>query len=204
MHQNRVEDPELTELGQKQAKALAAYVAMKLNITHLYTSLMVRSVATADAVRQRVNLQCVAWPEVHECMGIFLRNEKTGVMKGLPGKARSFFESQFPHLKLPDNLNEDGWWNRPVETKDQWAIRARSFLIELKRRHPDENHRLAIITHGDFYREILRTLLGITQTSTVFFQFSNTAILNIEFSEGSIKIKYLNRIDHLLATDLPS
>jgi 2,3-bisphosphoglycerate-dependent phosphoglycerate mutase len=52
----RVEDPELTSLGVRQARILADYLAegsdrdREYGFTHLYTSLMVRSVATATAV----------------------------------------------------------------------------------------------------------------------------------------------------------
>ena len=196
-NRDRVEDPELTELGRKQAEALAAYVSRELTFTHLYTSLMVRAVATADAIGGRMQISPVAWPELHECMGIFLRNEDTGALEGQAGKNRAFFESLFPALVLPDSLNEHGWWNRPAETRDQWVQRARSFVTELKTRHSGAKDCVAIVTHGDFYREILCALFALPSDSDLWFRLDNTGISGIDFEDDRIKVSYLNRIDHL-------
>jgi broad specificity phosphatase PhoE len=134
---------------------------------------------------------------VHECNGIFLRNEETGDMVGQPGKPRSFFEKRFPGLTLPDDLDERGWWNRPVETPDQWVARSRRFLAELRRRHVAQDDRVAVVTHGDFYRQVVSELFDMSAVSGIHFRLSNTAVSRIDIVGDRTDVHFLNRTDHL-------
>lgn len=199
----RVEDPELTPLGGRQARILAEYLAGnsgrngEYRFTHLYTSLMIRSVATATAVSLKCDLQPVAWIEVHERMGIFLEDEQTGERIGRPGKNRSFFQEHYPDLLLPDSLNEHGWWNRPAETEEQWRQRAGDFLAELYKRHGHSEDRVAIVTHGGFYHEVLSALAGASNQTDVWFTMHNTGISRIDFHPGQVSLIYHNRLEHL-------
>jgi 2,3-bisphosphoglycerate-dependent phosphoglycerate mutase len=199
----RVEDPELTPLGGRQARILAEYLAKdggrdgEFGFTHLYTSLMVRSVATAAAVSLKCDLQPAAWPEVHERMGIFLEDEQTGELIGRPGKSRSYFQEHYPDLLLPDSLNEHGWWNRPAETEEQWRQRARDFLAELSKRHGNSEDRVAIVTHGGFYHEVLSALAGDSKQSGVWFTMHNTGITRIDFHSDHASLIYHNRLERL-------
>lgn len=107
----RVEDPELTALGRRQARRLADCLADgagpdKQNPgagspSHLYTSLMVRSVATAATVAQATGLTPVACTDLHEVGGVYLQDDNTDELKGRPGKPRSYFAEHFPELVLP-------------------------------------------------------------------------------------------------------
>ena len=86
----RSPDPELTPAGQAQAEHLAAFTSRScrpdgedprndrgFGFTHLYTSLMVRSVKTAYPVAQATGLKPVAWDIIHEEGGIFQGDETT-------------------------------------------------------------------------------------------------------------------------------
>lgn len=199
----RVEDPELTALGVRQAEVLSEYLAgstaagREFRFTHLYCSLMVRAVATAAAVSRTCNLPPVAWPEVHEQLGIFLADEQTGELVGRPGKSRSYFEQHYPDLQLPDSLNEHGWWNRPVETQAEWQKRARDFLAELGRRHGTGEDTVAVITHGGFYHEVILALTGGAGTDGLWFSMHNTGITRIDFHPAHTSVVYHNRLEHL-------
>ncbi|UCF97435.1 MAG: histidine phosphatase family protein [Spirochaetaceae bacterium] len=203
----RVEDPELTSLGIEQARILADYVAEhnggEFRFTHLYSSLMVRAVATATAVARSCNLRVVAWPEVHEWMGIYLEDEQTGELIGRPGKSRSYFEKHYPDLLLPDSLNEHGWWNRPAEIEIEWKLRAAEFLAELRGRHGNGEDRVAVVTHGGFYHEVLSALTGGSGTNNanmpdrVWFTMHNTGITRIDFRPTHTAVIYHNRLEHL-------
>ena len=99
--EGRSHDPELTEVGRKQAEALAQFLCCTapqspanqfdeqnlagFGITHLYTSLMVRAVATATTVARALKLPVVAWEELHETGGIYHQDEQTGERAGRPG-----------------------------------------------------------------------------------------------------------------------
>jgi len=199
----RVEDPELTRLGNRQAEVLSEYLADpnvsggEFRFTHLYSSLMVRAVATATAVSRTCDLPLVAWPEVHEQLGVFLADEQTGELIGRPGKNRSYFRKHYPDLRLPASLNEHGWWNRPVETEADWKQRAGDFLIELQRRHGSGEDRVAVITHGGFYHEVILALAGGTGRDGLWFTMHNTGITRIDFHPTHISVIYHNRLEHL-------
>jgi 2,3-bisphosphoglycerate-dependent phosphoglycerate mutase len=198
----RVEDPELTPLGREQAGILARYIAERngeFGFTHLYSSLMVRAVATATAVSESCGLAAVAWPEVHEQMGIFLQDETTGQFIGRPGKSRCYFEEHYPELRLPETLNEHGWWNRPVETAAQWTQRAAEFVSELRRRHGESEDRVAVVTHGGFSHVVLATLTGGAGSDGLWFSMHNTGISRIDFRPTHTAIVYHNRLEHLPA-----
>jgi len=195
----RVEDPELTPLGVRQARILAEYLAGdgEYGFTHLYTSLMIRSVATATAVSLKCDLEAVAWPEVHERMGIFLEDERTGELIGRPGKTRSYFREHYPDLLLPGSLNEHGWWNRAVESEEQWRQRARDFLAELNKRHGHSEDRVAAVTHGGFSHEVMIALAGGCEQTGVWFTMHNTGITRVDFHSEQASLIYHNRLEHL-------
>jgi 2,3-bisphosphoglycerate-dependent phosphoglycerate mutase len=199
----RVDDPELTPLSVEQARILGQYLAERggrdgeYRFTQLYSSLMVRALATPTAVSRACSLAVFAWPEVHERMGVFLEDERSGELIGRPGKTRSYFEKHYPGLLLPDSLNEYGWWNRPAEIEFQWKERARNFLSELRRRHGSGDDRVAIVTHGGFYHEILVALTGGSGQNGIWFTLHNTGITRIDFRRTHTAVVYHNRLEHL-------
>ena len=82
----RAFDPELTDLGRRQAECLAEYMSVWKTstdplihpLTHLYTSPMLRAVTTGLPSAQALGLPLVAWKDLHEGGGLFLLDEETG------------------------------------------------------------------------------------------------------------------------------
>ena len=233
-YSGRSEDPDLTELGVRQAEKLAEFVsggremgfpgkpeptADGLGLTHLYTSLMLRAISTAQHIARQTGLPLMAWRDLHEGGGIYQFDPETGEPTGLPGKPRSYFSGRFPELELPEELDETGWWNRPYESRRERQVRAQGVLTELLRRHGSHGHRVGLISHGGFYNHFLSALLNLqdggAQPSpeaiqseidenmilgsdyTIWFSLSNTAITRIDFEPGDVRIRYQNRVDHL-------
>ncbi|MBN1933602.1 MAG: histidine phosphatase family protein [Anaerolineae bacterium] len=232
----RVEDPELTEIGHRQARLVAQFLAcsdvsnpdgegqaqdsgnshgplhsathpMNLSsprnlghfgITHLYTSLMIRSVQTGTAISEALGLPLVAWLDAHETGGIFLEDSQTGEKQGLPGHNRAYFERYFPHLVLPDSLGEQGWWNRPFEDYEQRPTRAKRFVQDLLARHGGSDDRVAVVSHGAFYNYMVWAILGLNRECGIWFAMNNTALTRIDFGE-EVRIAYTNRADFLPA-----
>ncbi|NLG71432.1 MAG: histidine phosphatase family protein [Chloroflexi bacterium] len=208
---NRTSDPKLTELGHRQAEKLAEFLCSgepiggypyeeKIkgsDLTHLYCSLMVRAVQTGAKVSQALGLTLEAWPDIHEEGGIYLEDKETGELIGLPGSDRAFFAQNFPELKLPDDLPEGGWYNRPFEPLEARVPRARRFLEDLLKRHGGTNDRVAIISHGGFYNRLIDALLGLEKRDGIWFQLYNVGMTWIRFFDGGIDIAYMNRIDYL-------
>lgn len=212
-------DPALTELGMDQACHVAEFLKemqpltnpnewniqnrFGFGLTHIYTSLMERAVHTAAFTAQALGVPFAAWEDIHESGGIFGRDgdEKD---RGLPGRARAYFEEHFPQLSLPDHLDGNGWWNcRPFETEEQCRVRAEKFLADLLARHGDKEgqpeHRIAIFSHGGFFVHLISVILGLpwTETPQPWFMLNNCAISRFDFRGNQAAIAYLNRTDHL-------
>lgn len=204
-------DPELTELGHRQAKHLAEHVACtngelprrdfinrsSFNLTHLYTSLMVRAIATGSYVAAALNLPLIAWEDLHEGGGIFVIDPETGTRIGQPGKTRSELAARYPRLALAQPTADSGWWNRPHEPAEQQAQRAQRFVQELRERHGGTADRVAVISHGGFYNSVLAELLSVQADNDVWFGINNTGITRFNFEVEAIGLAYANRLEHL-------
>jgi 2,3-bisphosphoglycerate-dependent phosphoglycerate mutase len=207
----RSDDPELTVTGQQQARVLAQYLRSAtedakrsdnenvagFGFTHLYTSLMVRAVATGTAIASALDLPLVAWEDVHERGGIYLGDEATGERVGQPGKNRAYFIDHYPDLRLPDSLGSAGWWNRDSEEPEMASVRAQRFLHDLLERHGDSDDRVAVVSHGGFYNSLMAELLALPERDGYWFALNNAAISRIDINPNGIGLVYLNRVDFL-------
>jgi 2,3-bisphosphoglycerate-dependent phosphoglycerate mutase len=208
----RNEDPDLTETGKQQARLLADFIRAKdvesvnneqarkrdyFGFTHLYTSLMLRSVQTGTVISEAVNMPLNAWPEIHETGGIYLDDPESGKPRGQPGKTRLFFQKNYQKLVLPESLAGEGWYNRPYEIETEWQPRAKKVLQTLLDRHGQTDARVAIISHGGFYVELMRAIFEVKEDKMWFTMF-NTGVSRIDFDpDGSVNLIYHNRTDHL-------
>ncbi len=209
----RDHDPEITELGKQQARLLADELSRPLSpavlngfdpqnragygLTHLYTSLMVRAVATGQVLAESLNLPLRAWPDLHECGGLYLDDSTTGEPVGWPGPNRAYFEQHSPGLILPETLGDEGWWNRPFETKEERLPRAQRVVRDLLERHGGTDDRVAVISHGGFYNYVLMAVLNLPLREGFWFGLNNAAITRIDFVDGRADLMYLNRAEHL-------
>lgn len=206
-------DPALSELGRKQAEILAEFVARTsaerspdwsdfqnrtgFHFTHLYTSLFIRAIETGMRISKATGLPLLAWEEIHESGGIFLEDEETGDLIGKPGPNRAYFETNYPDLVLPESLNDGGWWNRPFETYEERAMRARRVLDELLKRHGGTDDRVVFISHGGFYNYLLGAILSRPKSDDIWFLMNNAGISRIDFEDERFMIVYQNRVDFL-------
>jgi len=217
-------DPYLTEIGLEQAEHLAKYLKEKQYIsddkawnnqnqygfgfTHIYASLMERATTTAaPTARALGNVPFSAWPEIHEEGGIYAR-EAEDRYTGMTGRPRSFFEKNFPELKLQEGHDESGWWNRPFEAEEQRQPRADQVLAELIARHGDREgqpeERIALVSHGGFFMRLISSMLKLpwrqgAHDMKSWFVLNNCSISRFEIHSEELRIDYINRTDHLPA-----
>ncbi len=215
----RQPDPPLTDLGHRQAQALAGHLAARpdrsaLNpyavrhdrggygLTHLYTSLMVRAIVTGGYIAQATGLPLQAWPAIHERGGLHDEAPQTGEAIFVAGPGRGFFATEYPHLLLPETLGEEGWWSRPRETPEEWQPRAAGVWQELLARHGGRDDRVALVTHGGFFQSLMSALVGqepplnANGLSSWWFTISNASITHLEIGQRTA-IRYVNKVDHL-------
>jgi 2,3-bisphosphoglycerate-dependent phosphoglycerate mutase len=218
----RQPDPSITDIGHQQAQLLANFLvngdpegepnsfAQRHNrggfgLTHLYTSLMVRSIVTASYVAERTGLPLTGWLDIHERGGLHQTDPATGEEIGEAGPNRAFFADNHPALVLPPEIGEQGWWGQPPEDVESSYPRALRVWETLQHRHGGTDDHVAIISHGGFFQSLLMTLLGMDDTSVwksaiagqIWFGMSNTAISRVELTNGNGVVRYINRVDHL-------
>lgn len=218
---SRHQDPEITEIGRQQAQCLADFLAQPgkapaqdpddlqnrsgFQFTHLYCSLMVRSIQTASLIAQRMSLPLVALNNLHEGGGIFLQDKTSGENVGQPGNDRAYFAQNFPDLALPE-IDETGWWNRPFETREERVQRASMLLDEILARHDCSEDKIALVSHGGFYNYFLGAILKLPPPLQVgeenprartWLSLNNVAITRVDFIDHEVRLVYHNRLDFL-------
>lgn len=217
----RSPDPELTETGHRQAERLADYLAhpqgdplqhprrapetgpQAFGLTHIYCSLMTRSILTAQYVANACGLPLVAHPDIFENQGIFELAED-GTKTGLPGPDRGYFEKRFPDLQLPDGLNDSGWYNRPHETDELFLQRAERVAVDFVRRHAGSDDTVALVIHGNLIDQLINVFTGLGRHDDNYdshweanWVTHNTSITRIDFKSKSKVVVYTNRLEHL-------
>ena len=215
----RQPDPELTAVGHRQAETLGQHLAhpeaeprqhpfiptdeSHFGLTHVYCSLMTRSIMTAEHIAGACNLSLHALPNVFEKYGIY-EVDDDGNLSGLPGPGRDYFEQRFPRLNLPDEFNDGGWWNRPAEGEDAFLARMQKVVADFRQRLNQNDEVIALVAHGDFIDQFVNELMGVVRHRHNYdnhwvanWTFHNTSISRIDFVNGSHNVVYMNRIDHL-------
>jgi len=212
-NEGRHEDPELTAVGRQQAALVAGFLlrgdptwadksfdpqnVAGFGITHVYCSLMVRAVATGVAIAGALGLPLVGLRSAHETGGIYQIDPEIGEPVGLPGRTRRYFEKHYPSLRLPESVDESGWWNRPREEDDEIPPRAQRLLGMLLAQHGETDGHVGLVTHGGFYNYLLAALLGIPAESRCWFGLNNTGITRMDFTPDRLRLVYMNRVDFL-------
>ena len=213
-YEGRVPDPELTDLGLRQAKAVGKLLSknapataeerfldwgnvMGFSLTHIYTSLMVRAVSTAQEIADATCITPQAMCELHENGGVIEYSRADKSWKGLPGNNRSFFENRFPNLLLPDDWHKGGWYEAPFEEPHLRSERAASVIAQIVDKHIDTDDAVLCVTHAGFHDHLIKIILRLRHDGTLLFPMNNCAITRIDWNQGQPCLVYLNRICHL-------
>ena len=213
-------DPGLTKTGKRQAKAAAHALAKQASkprvhphdpgnrngygITHIYSSLMLRAVQTADQVAKTLDLPIQGRTDLHEWGGIYELDVEKDERLGLPGKDRGFFEKNFPRVNLPDDFKDGGWWDRPHEPRSDVPDRAGRLYDALMGQHRNTQDRVLVVSHGGFLNFLLGAVVNLTADqaqanldANFWFVMNNTGITRVDVGPMFCGIVYHNRIDHL-------
>jgi len=205
---DRVEDPELTDIGQEQAERCAAFLASSqempeggFNIDELYVSPMKRTLQTAAPIAQALQVKPQVWLDIHEIGGIFLADGDGGV-RGFGGLTRDQITVGFPDYALPESVKDVGWWdpNHGQETPAAFLARAIRVALTLRDRANEDIH-IALVSHAAFLDALTKTLLNQAPThpDDLFYLHYNTGISRFDFNHpyGRMRMTYFNRTAHL-------
>ena len=208
----RTADPCLTQTGQAQAKSIAAHLKHEQDRTdvrdglvgeggygigRLYCSAMLRALQTAQPIGAALGLAPQVWLEVHEGGGMWLDHQDGRGRVGHPGLTRSEMERQFAGFKIPDGVTDCGWCNRSSERGEQLSARAAQVAGNIRDMPPRAEERIAIVSHGGFLNLLIQHLLFGRHVQGCFFSCHNTGFSRLDFNEGRLMVRYLNRVDHL-------
>jgi len=211
----RSSEPPLTAIGHQQAERLAeqlaaaaqweasvrlAWVPQEHPIHTLYVSPMLRALQTAEPIARCLGLAPQVWVDLHEHGGIFTGNPEVGDVVGYPGLTRNEMADRFPAYVLSHDVGDDGWWRSGYEEMDFCYLRAQRVaqrLYALAEQAPEET--IALVTHGTFLDNLMHALFvpGEVYDDRVHFSHLNTAVSRVDFSDGHLALRYLNRVDHL-------
>ena len=182
-------DPELTDLGIKQAHLLAERLSVE-KFDYILCSPLVRALETAWIVASHHDNQ----PEVH----IQLR-EIRGLQghMGLPGKT---LLERYPGIRLIDKVLEDdqGWEDPGNETREIGYLRTGSVVEYLKKRFTGDE-RILVVAHGTFNGLFISSLLGLSPSGPIRFGQSNTCINRFKIENDICKVNCINDVSHLVS-----
>lgn len=203
----RVPDPALTELGDHQAAALAAWLQhSNLRPTRLCASLMRRTIQTALPTADAFGLPIEVRPDLFEAAGPY--TGPYGDLTWHPGSTRRELAALGTSVTLPDDVTETGWWHGPVERTADVIARAQQVAAWLADQDDDL---LLLVSHGAFTSILLSALLhpsALDAATTnralgahdlpVWFTLDNTSTSLVTLTpNGQTTVRWINRIDHL-------
>lgn len=177
---NRSNDPAISDLGQKQAVCLTAFLQDHLeefDFTRIYISPFLRTLQTAAAFHHLYDVPKVVWTPIHENGGCIDNDSETGEWRGASGMGRSEIQAKFPHFEISDEIGEEGWWSRPTsEPRNERSIRASQVIKKLAQKFETTNEHIALVSHGGFHHNIINALIGVNGSSGYWFEVQNTGI----------------------------
>lgn len=217
---DRESDPSLTEKGIRQAEKLALYLSQRkkqnplesdrqnrdgFDLTHLYSSLMIRAIQTGTIVSETLGIPLVGLPEAHEVGGIYLEIMNGGVAEITHehGVTPNYLHKKFPNMQLSKPIEDKGWWKGGREENDLPLKRAETVLQYIKERHLNSEDRVGIITHGGFFNYMMRVLLQISPEEpdnrklSYWLSYCNCAISRFDLVNDRIIFVYHNHTDFL-------
>jgi broad specificity phosphatase PhoE len=176
----------LTALGRRQAEATAAALGRE-GLTAIYASDLVRAVQTAEPVVAACGIAMRTTPA--------LRERSVGVFTGM-----TFAEAEASHPEIfaammqrdPDACPPEG------ESSRERMERVGEFFDGIVERYP--GGRTLLVSHAFTLNLLVRRLLGLAHSPTVFFRTDNCALHRLKrAATGFWNVEALNDKRHLVA-----
>ncbi|HEY8200093.1 MAG TPA: histidine phosphatase family protein [Actinomycetota bacterium] len=218
-------DSRLTQLGRRQAQAVAARLA-EIGIDRVLASPYTRALETAEAIRQATvgaalrplpgRLQSLCTPRavlspdagvpagivplLHEHHVEALASDRA---EDWPLMSRTVLAERYPHFELPADFAFDPKWHDIPEEDAAVVRRGKRVLEDLWQRFAappegDQNVKLALVTHGSPAGKLLMAVLGIDHPAGIAIRIDNASISIVDWSPTWKVLVASNRVDHLL------
>lgn len=194
----RVSDPNITALGELQAKKLATAVR-SLEPTILYCSPFLRSLETTRPVAEATGLNPIVRQDIYEqggCHRGYLPNPRIPE----PGMSRETLTERYANWKLDERIDSTGWFDLDhYETRQEANQRARCVMnwLETEAISHTPNDRIAMVIHADFKLRLIETLLDDIDIESKLGEIVNTSITRLSKISGRWRLDYWNVFSHL-------
>lgn len=192
----RVNDPGLTEIGEKQAQ-LAAELLSQTNIDHLYCSPFLRALETTRPIADRMRLRVQVHPHIFEQGGCYDGHEGTQ-KTGAAGLGRSAIERDYPGWEIHPEIPETGWWGyRPYESAQECAARAARVANWITHELTPIAGSHAMVIHADFKALLIPAILALSSRQHHWTEpLRNTGITELQWNDGWQLVSF-NQVQHL-------
>jgi broad specificity phosphatase PhoE len=176
----------LTPLGRRQAEAAAAALAGEGELAAVFASDLPRAMQTAEPVAAATGIVMQTTPA--------LRERSVGIFTGM-----TFAEAEAQHpehfaammRRDPNACPPEG------ETARDCTLRVGEFFDGIIERHPGE--RTLFVSHAFTLNLLVRRLLGLEHSPTVFFRTDNCALHRLKRAPtGFWNVEALNDRRHLV------
>jgi 2,3-bisphosphoglycerate-dependent phosphoglycerate mutase len=207
-------DPPLSELGRRQAAALAEFLEshrQEFNFDRIFISPFLRTLQTADAFSHLYpDFPKTVWMWIHEGGGCFeIESDEPRVTVGNPGMKRSEINAQFPQFSVSEEITEKGWYFLPeVEPYSHEYYRAFYVVDHLVHAYGETDEHIALVSHGNFFNHLVSAIFQGTLKRDRWFTINNTALAQFRYTAdasylpGWWRIEFLNRHEWLHGKDL--
>ncbi len=194
----RVPDPDITELGVRQAKKLALIVS-NLSPTVVYCSPFLRSLETTRWAVSHLDTIPIVRQDIYEQGGCHSGYEPSRRV-AQSGMNRTVLAERYAGWNLDERIHNEGWYDldhyESLEEARARAQRVRRWFESEKETH-DESDRVAMVIHADFKLRLLEAFLENDAIEKQLGDIVNTSITRLSFKKGQWRIDYWNQFTHL-------
>jgi broad specificity phosphatase PhoE len=180
-----IPDPELTEVGRRQAELLAAAVAA-LAPAAVVSSPLLRALDTARPLVARCGAPWLVWADVAE------------THRAHPGDGQPLaaLRERFPEARFEPRMR---WPGHPgLESRAEAARRAERLLRRLLAEFPGDV-RVAVVAHAGLNGYFLRACLGAPQDGSLQIAQHNACINRLAFEpDGRVRLISCNDSRHVV------
>lgn len=180
VHEGRADFP-LTDLGRRQAAAMAGWVSGRFRLDTIFASTLRRAAEVAEILSKAVGCDV--------CWDADLMEFDNGLLAGL---SRAKADEKYP--KVPDLPPDQSVYGQ--ETMLHFRERADAVLARCLGQVA-EGQTAAIVSHGGMIGQLSASLLRLPPAVPIHFFTEDTGVHCWQIREKGVNLVFANRVEHL-------
>lgn len=183
-------DCELTDVGKRQAEAVAADLAA-VGLHRVLSSPYVRALETAREIARASGAAAAVLPHLHE------HHAQAFPENAWPLMPKQILAALYPEFEVPDDMPEVGW-QTPPEPFDAIASRMAGVLATMQRLAARTPHAsVALVSHATPIQYLIKAARA--ESSDTPPLVDNASVTIIEIAPDSSRVEAVNQTGHLRA-----